>query len=253
MKDSYAKIYSEFSKNNELTTMAHFVAIRGRNYEENHDRRLMIVGRAPNGWLQFTDYSNETEFGKIAEDQFCAQDRMTHSNGDLIQENGWLDNKNGSLYSFHCPNYCVSNKAFWSYSKRIFDLLIPDREGEDIWPEQIVWSNLYKVSPVNSGNPTYEIMKRQKDICIDILKKELDFFAPTHILLITGYDWFEPFATVFNNVESRGEKNINRGAHKNKVYVEGTATYGNAKVVIACRPEFRDQDGYVKEVFEYLL
>lgn len=251
MKQLYEKIFQEFSANDELATMAHFVAIKGRCYEKN-DVRLMIIGRAPNGWLQFSDYSNETSFGTIAESQFRATDRMTHVNGDIIQENGWLDNRNGALYSFHCPSYCVSNKAFWSYSKRILDSLIPVQDEQEIWPEQIAWSNLYKVSPVEIGNPAEDAMRRQQSICAEILKKELDALKPTHILLITGYDWFEPFAEVFDNVQARGERNVNAGKNKNRVYVEGTANYGNAKVVVACRPEMRDQVGYVEEVVKYL-
>ena len=85
MKELYGKIFREFSENNELAAMAHFVAIKGKCYEEN-DIRLMIIGRAPNGWLQFSDYSNETSFGTIAESQFWATDRMTHANGDIIQD-----------------------------------------------------------------------------------------------------------------------------------------------------------------------
>lgn len=251
MKELYGKIFREFSENDELAAMAHFVAIKGKCYEEN-DIRLMIIGRAPNGWLQFSDYSNETSFGTIAESQFWATDRMTHANGDIIQDDGWLDNRNGALYSFHCPSYCVSNKAFWSYSKRILDFLMPIQNEQEIWPEQIAWSNLYKVSPVDIGNPAEDVMQRQQKTCIEILKKELDILKPTHILLITGYEWFEPFAEVFDNVQSRGERNINVGKNKNKVYVEGTATYGKAKVVIACRPEMRDQTGYVQEVVKYL-
>lgn len=251
MKNLYAELFKEFSEDNELASMAHFVAIKGRRYEKS-DVRLMIIGRAPNGWSQFPDYSDKNRFGEIAEKQFLATDRMTHSNGDLSQDNGWLDNRNGKLYSSHCPTYCVSNKAFWSYSKMIFESLTGTQDKSEIWTEHIAWSNLYKLSPVNGGNPSKGTKQRQMDICIEILKKELDTLKPTHILFITGYEWFTPFEKIFVKVTECKDKKINRGNNINSVFVEGTASYGSAKVVIACRPEYRKKNDYVQEVINFL-
>ena len=77
------------------------------------------------------------------------------------------------------------------------------------------------------------------------MKRELELYTPSHILIISGFDWFEPFAELFTDVCDTGKRNILRGPKKNDVFVEGTAMYKNAKVVIACRPEWRDCEGYV--------
>lgn len=113
-----------------------------------------------------------------------------------------------------------------------------------------MWSNLYKVSPLLGNNPNWKLQQIQQRACIEILRKELEVYQPTHILIITGFDWFEPFSCLFENVCDFGCRNILRGKNKNEVYVEGIATYKNARVAIACRPEWRDSEEYVSEVVQ---
>lgn len=119
---------------------------------------------------------------------------------------------------------------------------------EEIWQKNIAWSNLYKVSPKDCDNPSWEDRRLQQEVCKEIMKKELSIYQPTHILIISGYAWFEPFAELFSDVVDTGKRNVSKGKNKNTVYVEGTAKYGNARVVIACRPEWRDKEGYVAAV-----
>lgn len=109
--------------------------------------------------------------------------------------------------------------------------------------------NLYKISPKEGGNPFENYKEKELAACKDILNAEIEEAKPTHILMMTGFDWFEPFSDIFSDVNYIG-RNVSRGANKNEIYVEGTATFQEAKVVIMCRPEFRKKENYVKAAEE---
>ncbi len=247
MKQLYEKLYDECKKSVYFQKDAHFVAMQGEYYQEN-SRKFMLIGRAPNGWESLNVNSKE-EFGERAETQFRNTDRWN-----------WIESVNGTLYSTHDRNisnlskrYCVDKKAYWAYTKKIWEQLPGKIHEDEIWQKNIVWSNLYKVSPKESDNPDWKSMQIQQGTCIEILRKELEIFEPTHILIITGFDWFEPFAGIFSDVYDTGKRNVARGKNKNEVYVEGTAMYGTAKVVIACRPEWRDSVTYVKTITDEFI
>ena len=136
-------------------------------------------------------------------------------------------------------------------------------KSEKDWIKYIAWSNIYKVAPdevsgsKDTGNPTNAMCKKQIEVCRKILKKEIDIYNPTHILFITGFDgWFNDVkgvygvSEIFTNISKTGNRNKCRGEFKNEIYVEETASYNNAKVVIACRPERRNEDKYVEEVLK---
>jgi hypothetical protein len=201
------------------------------------------VGIAPNGWKCLNATSREL-FMDDAEEQFNNKKRWD-----------WIELINGAQYlseERHITNlkdrYCVSQKAFWSYSKEVWEHLSHNTETDEKWQENIVWSNLYKYSPAAGYNPDDKCARVQQAVCVEILKYELNVFQPDYVLLMTGYDWFAPFAPSFEHVHDEGLRNICRGKDKNEFFVEATANYQKAKVVIACRPEMRDKAKYVEAV-----
>lgn len=138
--------------------------------------------------------------------------------------------------------------TIWSYAKAIWEQLPGTSEASPRWMENIAWSNLYKVSPRVEGNPPRKYIDAQKEVCKEILCREMEILKPTHILFMTGYkDWFVDFAECFEVVKNQTGKN------KNEIYVEATAKFHGAKVVVACRPEYRKKDSYVKSVTKMLL
>lgn len=242
MKDLYGKLFDACSVYDTFANEAHFVAMKGSKYDSN-PCKVMIVGRATNSW-EHLDATSKEAFMAAAEAQFGNESRWD-----------WIEVINGAQYCSDQNNianlkerYCVSQKAFWSYSKEIWTRLTQNNDTGKLWQENIVWSNLYKYSPAAGYNPDDQCAKIQQNACIEILKHELDVFQPDYVLLITGYDWFESFAPIFEDVQDKGERNICRGKNKNEIFVEGTATYNKTKVVIACRPELRDKVKYVDAV-----
>lgn len=276
------KLYEELKqKLNEYTYKAgeysigfddfsHFVSMRGSNYLEQ-DVRLLIVGRATNGW--FSIDSNE-EFGKIANEKFTNSGKYEEVQFKwLVNENDGLRNKTNEFGEI----YKLSSSPFWRTSKRIWGKLSGNEEDEtDRWVDYIAWSNLYKIAAPDplqickritktespskelyekfkklNMNPTSKMGELQRETCIKILQKEIEVYKPTHILFITGWDWVEPFKNIMDQIEEKNPKNICRTTskkQKNEVYVEGVGKIGNTKVIVACRPEGRDETKYVKQI-----
>ncbi len=122
--------------------------------------------------------------------------------------------------------------------------------------DYIAWSNLYKIAPKESGNPSNCLCKKQLDVCREILKREIEVFDPTHILLITDYDrWFANEGYDFSELFETDR--IGSNYADKSIFVEGTGTYtfGDKKipVVISCRPEYRNETDFVKAVGQSLI
>lgn len=242
MKKAYEKLYEDCIASESFFDDAHFVSMSGEYYQDN-TRKFLLIGRATNGWGAMDTLTKES-FANEAEAQFNNHDRWN-----------WIESINGVLYSTHdryeknlAKRYCIDKKPYWTYTREIWKQLSGTIHENDIWQKNIAWSNLYKVSPKQSDNPDWNSQQIQQKSCIEILKRELELYTPSHIPIISGFDWFEPFAELFTDVCDTGKRNILRGPKKNDVFVEGTAMYKNAKVVIACRPEWRDCEGYVDAI-----
>lgn len=241
MEKLYEKLYEDCAARSEFFGEAHFVAMQGEHYARN-SRKFMLVGRATNGWGSLDTGSKEA-FGADAQSQLESFHRWN-----------WIESVNGTLYSTHDrgkslpKRYCIDKKPYWAYTKSVWKQLPGTVCDDEVWQKNIVWSNLYKVSPSGNGNPEPESRQIQREACVEILKRELELFRPTHILFTTGFEWFRPFAGLFEDVYDTGRRNVMQGKNKNEVYVEGTASYRGAKVVVACRPEWRRGSKYVADI-----
>lgn len=243
IRELYRQLYRACRSSAHFFRDAHFVSMRGVFYPKN-EKRLLLIGRAPNGWESLLT-ENEELFAADASRRFADTHRFS-----------WIESVEGTLYSNHdrnhlrCDRYCVDASPFWYYAKEIWQALPGTVTETEIWQENIAWTNLYKVSPRQNDNPGEESRAQQLPVCVQLLRKELEAYRPTHILLLTGFDWFAPFASVFDEVRDFGERNVMRGAQQNRVYVEGTARWGSTPVVIACRPERRKKENFVRAVLQ---
>ena len=216
-----------------LNDLAHFVSMRGELYD-NSDVRLFVVGRAPNGWSSLPCESAQ----KFAEEA----NRSFNSTGFA-----WIENPNDSFKKLHNADknpYYLSSSPFWRVAYGIWRGLAGSDENQFL--KHIAWSNLYKIAPGESGNPTTAMCKNQIEACKEILRAEIQSYRPTHILLVTDYDrWFAPFKKLFEERYRRGSNYENK-----KILVEGTAKFplddGTLiPTVITCRPECRKEDPFI--------
>ena len=159
-----------------------FLAQQGRRYpSEGHG--LMVVGRAVNGWGDCTDpvefnddqYRNEYTYG-ILEGSFPQVGKP-------------------------CPMEWVTKyrrSAFWAVIEGVAKGLGISNPGSEDWPSHLVWSNLYKVSPANGGNPDNALCNAQYDGCKELFQCEIRDYRPRYLLFLTETrkypDWWaRPF------------------------------------------------------------
>lgn len=249
LKNAYAELYDSCGGENGLANKSCFVAMKGSKYptvSSNNSCRFLLIGRSANSWsLGPATTSREV---------FCEEAKNIFNEYNFDK---WVDFTNGHAVARDAEkksrSYYLST-PFWSYTKRIWANLanLDENKASTDWVQNIAWSNLYKVSPNTGGNPCNTLCSEQLKASKKILEAELECLNPTHVLLLTGYNWVvwegheeDGFETAFSR-----RPVFNVSFHDGPAYVEGIARYKDAKVVIACRPEGRNKDNYVKAVLE---
>lgn len=221
--------------------LGHFVSIKGLRFQ-NAETRLLIVGRATNGWgslLDGSDFEYSPEiFGELAYQSYQSESGFS-----------WVKDENGVLTDG--SNYRLSKSPFWRVIHNIWNQL--SEYEEERWIENIAWTNLYKVAPNpmeneldTNANPTKTMMKAQFPFCKKILEKEISDYNPTHILFITGEWWAcneeRDFLKDFISIKKRVDNHY--------VVSLGETIATHIPVVIANRPEYKDEQMYVKQIME---
>ena len=173
MKYKGKSVWEYFNNNSSnlvLTSAPHFI---GELYGENKDFKLMVVGRAVNGWeYNFEDCVNSEDIlYKILNQDFTFKD---------IEDNEVKGN-NGT--------YFYSRSHFWRLIRKMLESY---GEGEN-FNKKIIWSNLYKIAPRYSGNPGWLLIRQKLQTYIEIIKKEIEINKPTHALFVTDIDYFNHY------------------------------------------------------------
>ena len=143
-----------------------FCAQWGAEYKQGEG--MLFVGKATNGCANLKDIS--VLFDENGEGIFARKDQMT-----------WVTDNEGNT------QYNTRKSAFWRVIKGVVIELFTTK----LWNEQIAWSNLYKIAPVEKGNPNAKLQKIQRDLCIEILKTEIEVLQPKYVIFLTsGWEWF---------------------------------------------------------------
>jgi hypothetical protein len=211
-----------------------FLPTVGRKYTGE----LMVVGRAPNGWLtapkQLTTLEARTAF---------AHEIYESVTGKMPDEcpMSWVTVDWGN----RAAKYNPAKSAFWRVVRKVVnELSITDvTDQNQQWSSSLVWSNLYKISPVDGGNPGAALLRAQSVGCIRQLKMEIEKYEPKRLLFLTGYSWAEPFISEIWQADLTLPGNsIVEGFGEVKCG-EGTTT-----VVIAPHPQGKKEKVLVSEV-----
>ena len=217
------------------TSVCGFLACKGKLY----DGGLMVVGRAVNGWkkrISFKNIASEEKrryFAKVVADDAQGGECPMH----------WVLDDWGST-----EGYNTKRSAFWRVIKQV---AINDEvcagASEDDWASHLVWSNLYKVAPSEGGNPTGKQMEAQREGCKKLLRREIEDFAPSRLLFLTGLEWAEPFLQA---AVASGGGDV---THAKGTHVVATGRLGSRKgrscaTVVANHPQGKRECNWVKEV-----
>lgn len=246
LKEGYERLYRCTQAQFPAEDYTRFVAIRGERYDAldgGDDPRLMIVGRAVNGWdreRKRIEYDSPERFAESALACFRDNSRFTSE---------WqLESRENGRYSCEASAYHLSRSRFWSDVGCIRRAMSHRTDAD--WLRYIAWSNLYKVSPRHGGNPNGKLCRAQAEACVEILRAEIRLLKPTHILMPVGDDWFSwrygDFSGIFTDgslcTAEMGTESLNREIVKR---VFGS---GNLRMVVTCRPERCKRQAYVQAV-----
>ncbi len=207
-----------------------FLAMAGQAY----DGGLMVIGRAVNGWTYGICTKHLSVPGNIIRYASLVQESV---NNDVECPMSWITSGWGAI-----EGYNTKRSAFWRCVRNVsMRLNIFDSECVN-WSSHLVWSNLYKVSPAEGGNPNSLLCDAQLAGCIELFKQELRTYRPSRVLLLTGLDWAAPFLT---------EANLQEKAGFNYVKQYGRFHLGDGvetQCVIAVHPQGKPETDWVREV-----
>lgn len=157
-------------RNPELTA---FLGFPGAKYSGE----LLVVGRAPNQWLDSWQASEGTNPARATE---IAQNTVVDGSGCPMQ------------LMYASGRYNPNRSAFWRSARHVLQHLSFSTEHDD-WVSMLAWTNLYKIAPAIGVNPSIRLRSVQQEFCNNILRTELNEFVPRRILFMTGLDWVQPF------------------------------------------------------------
>ena len=182
----------------------------------NSKIKFMLIGRCANGWSRDT-FDSADSFS----DEFVEKFEKANDFKWIIEEFGKQRNTDNT--------YNLETSRFWTYSRELFKVLTKDIKGHyigaRIWQDCIVQSDLYKISPTLKGNPGVRAQRMQKDICLALLKKEIEILKPTHILFVTDENW------LFDEITGK----LSKPSAKYE-YIKLTGYFSNTKVIVTPHP-----------------
>lgn len=208
-------------RQNKLTAAPSF---QGSLYRKS-DARLMIVGRAVNGWEH--DFSPCQTLKQVV----AAVLNQRAPFDDVVKIDG-VECKGRKR------NYHYSSSKFWKLIKLILESYGESQPGEWYndpfqWNQRIVWSNLYKVAPWAGGNPEWSFIKPQMKNHVEIIRQELEHYAPKRVLFITDMNYFVPWKrepSVLKILDFFEERQDSK-------YIVGCGTYKDIQITVCKRPD----------------
>jgi hypothetical protein len=207
------------------------------------DGRLMLVGRALNGWntKPFKAPEMELEAGR---NNILENTLETSSSNPGCPIRGLHDSWRAGLKSKR-SRYNPERSSFWCVAREVIkEFGVP--EEKEKWENYLYWTNLYKISPLNTGNPSGSLKRLVEPACRKMLTMEVEFLLPQRILFLTGQLWANPFLPDLNYVSQKT-------ATYTRVHETGFCLLSNgskAAVVVADHPERKKRSVIVSEIVD---
>lgn len=162
-----------------------FWPLRGDHYVAGQG--LMVVGRAPQGWLDNPFHACDLRDAAVRRDVIAELQKRADDGGHPMQ---WLE----THISGNGSRLLQNTSAFWRCARYATECVWGDEHPwpEDEWPRSVCWSDLAKVAGFES-NPGMWLRKAQSSFAKKLLRLEIETWNPKAILVMTGADWYEQF------------------------------------------------------------
>lgn len=207
--------------------MCAFWPLRGVDYARG--KGMLLVGRAVNGWdpsVMLHDVARRDE-----------ADRVVNAASSSDRAMSWVTDLAGAAAaSGRVEQYNTNQSPFWRTAHRVATECGVIKTPST-WSNSLAWSNLYKLAPAKGANPTWAQRHAQLEMCVALLRKEIEELDPAIIMVVSGGDWWEPFNQALDQPTQ---------PHDGE-FVEAVGSNGR-RWVVTCRPEEHPEDGFVNEV-----
>ena len=198
-----------------------------------YNGELMICGRATNGFdPQWTTQDASTPEGRkrVVEGTLTERAKVSCP----LQ---WITDNWGPNHK-----YSTGRSAFWRVSKRIVaSLQIADDPAH--WSSYLAWTNLYRIAPADSGNPSAQLQGAQIEWCKQALTEDVLALQPKRLLLMTGTDWAAPFMSNVSLQERAPSELV-------QAWGRWSAPGASIAVVVAKHPQGKPEDEFVSGVLD---
>lgn len=222
--DTWSETLAAVSRLRDETDLTLFHACEGAEY----DGGLLVVGRSVNGWIpEFSsrDLVDESTRRSLVEDEQRRLDQRCPMR--------WVTDRWGAR-----KGYNTARSAFWRVNRRV--ALGLELGTEKSWASSLAWTNLYKVSPHDHGNPSAALMRAQLDGCRGLLQGDIARAKPSRILFLTGLWWLDPFRKALGlGLEYVGADGV-----------EAFGRSGTARVVVAKHPQGKPEVPMVERILD---
>jgi len=201
-----------------------FSLLKGRKF----NKKLLVIGRAVNGWVINWEKSQSHKKASQIINELKNREK---------QFLDWPYNNEGNTNGYN-PN----RSAFWRVVRKIVlqNKISPNYEN---WSNYIAWTNLYKISNWEGGNPSSSLRNFQFNNVKTILLNDITDCNPLNVLFLTGEGWalpfiediFKPISKKLNYIHKVGNLNL-----KDK----------NFNCIIAPHPQGKKEDPIVNEILQ---
>lgn len=222
-------------------TLTGLLPMRGDLYEPGG---LMVVGRATNDWR--THISWNCLGSDKSRKEYTQEVVRTNSDSEGKCPMVWVKELWGNTEHNQKYNtfYNTKRSAFWRVIQKVTSY-IPITEDESNFSSWLVWSNLYKLSPI-SGNPGANLRCLQLEGCKSSFKREIDVFRPGRLLLLTGLSWAEPFLEELC-IDSKDDGDLEHVELKGRLHY---SKKNSASLVVAEHPQGKKEDIWIDQVMK---
>ena len=205
---------------------------------------LLIYGQAMNGWQNDTFQDIEDLVSKVLANTIDHKELY-----NIVDYNGWHGVVNGVSVSYYFKrskfwklNYQVTTNANDNTFQNFYIKRTSDCKKKELldnaWPQTITWSNLYKISYSEGGNPNTEIIEAIKEISLKIILREIALLKPSRVLFNTGENLFSYLALASSNVFG-----LTKVPEEGNILYKGEYEYlpsEKCKIVVCKRPDVRN-------------
>lgn len=186
---------------------------------------IMICGRSTNGWCW--DGFKPWKLNQINN----KKKRIIHDSIEASKTE-WSE------------EYFNKRSKFWNVTRYHTLKTCNNIIDESHWTKHFAWTNLMKIAPAIKGNPTEKEFNAQVDICVGIIKYEIDFYSPKNLIFITDFNWS------FNFIENLG---FEPNKAKSTKYTRGNYRYKKTNIIVTVRPEFKSLEKFNRDVEKLLI